>query len=127
MKISQSARRVVCCVPIMNGKVCIITTSNTRRWGFPKGKVEAGESESDAAIRETFEESGCKGTVKFCATSSIRRATGESIVMQVYRMEVSEALDTFPESTTRAVRWVEPDMAMKICKRYKPILEEVFK
>ncbi|EKD63929.1 MAG: NUDIX hydrolase [uncultured bacterium] len=30
-------------------------------WDFPKGHIEAGESELDAAIRETREETGLKG------------------------------------------------------------------
>jgi len=29
-------------------------------WGFPKGHIEAGESEMDAALRETYEETGIR-------------------------------------------------------------------
>lgn len=29
-------------------------------WGFPKGHIEAGESEMDAALRETYEETGVR-------------------------------------------------------------------
>jgi bis(5'-nucleosidyl)-tetraphosphatase len=31
---------------------------NGGHWGFPKGKIEAGEAEADAALRETKEETG---------------------------------------------------------------------
>jgi ADP-ribose pyrophosphatase YjhB (NUDIX family) len=127
MKVQHGTRRYVCCVPIKGGEVCLITTSNTRRWGFPKGKVNAGESDSDAASREAYEESGCKGKVAFCSTTSIRKATGEKIVLQVFTMQVDEVTDDFPESDIRRVRWVTPELAKKICRRYLPILEEVFK
>ncbi len=32
-------------------------------WGFPKGHVEAGESETETAVREVFEETGLRITL----------------------------------------------------------------
>ena len=37
--------------------------SNGATWGLPAGKVEEGESDEDAVIRELFEETGYKATV----------------------------------------------------------------
>ncbi len=34
--------------------------TGTSRWDIPKGRREAGESELDAALRETFEETGLR-------------------------------------------------------------------
>jgi bis(5'-nucleosidyl)-tetraphosphatase len=36
-------------------------------WGFPKGHIEKGETETDAALREIFEETGLK-RLKFADT-----------------------------------------------------------
>jgi 8-oxo-dGTP pyrophosphatase MutT (NUDIX family) len=36
----------------------LIYSKATRYWGFPKGKIESGESKQEAAIREIKEETG---------------------------------------------------------------------
>lgn len=43
------------CIIIDNDKVLLVQQSSGN-WGFPKGHLEKGESETDAAIRETKEE-----------------------------------------------------------------------
>ena len=41
----------------------LVRTSNGERWTFPKGRVERGESMSQAAAREAQEEAGVTGVV----------------------------------------------------------------
>lgn len=36
----------------------LLLKSENGNWGFPKGNIEAGESEKEAAVRETQEETG---------------------------------------------------------------------
>ena len=43
------------CIIINNDKVLLVHQSSGN-WGFPKGHLEKGESETEAAIRETKEE-----------------------------------------------------------------------
>ena len=43
------------CIIIENGKVLLIQQTKGH-WGFPKGHVEAFETESETAIREVKEE-----------------------------------------------------------------------
>lgn len=38
----------------------LLKSKNTHTWGFPKGHVEAGETEVETAKREVYEESGLK-------------------------------------------------------------------
>lgn len=38
----------------------LLKSKNTHSWGFPKGHVEAGETELETARREVYEESGLK-------------------------------------------------------------------
>jgi 8-oxo-dGTP pyrophosphatase MutT (NUDIX family) len=41
----------------------LVNSKRNRKWGFPKGHVENGESELETAAREIFEESGIKDVV----------------------------------------------------------------
>lgn len=56
---------------------------NGGHWGFPKGKIESGEGEVQAALRETREESGI-GAIDlvpdFRAVSAYRFFRGETLV-----------------------------------------------
>lgn len=42
----------------------LVNSKRSGRWGFPKGHIENGESETETAKREIFEETGIKN-VKF--------------------------------------------------------------
>jgi 8-oxo-dGTP pyrophosphatase MutT (NUDIX family) len=42
----------------------LVNSKRSDRWGFPKGHIEDGESETETAKREIFEETGIK-SVKF--------------------------------------------------------------
>lgn len=51
-------------VVIREGDVLLVRRANppdAGRWGFPGGKIEAGESVEDAAVRELLEETGVRG------------------------------------------------------------------
>lgn len=39
-------------------QVLLILSSRNRRWEFPKGRLQSGESDETAALRETIEETG---------------------------------------------------------------------
>jgi 8-oxo-dGTP diphosphatase len=41
-----------------DGRVAIVYRPKYGDWTFPKGKLEPGESEEDAALREVYEETG---------------------------------------------------------------------
>ena len=47
------------CIIINNNKVLVVKQVNGD-YGFPKGHIEAGETEVECAVRETFEEVGLK-------------------------------------------------------------------
>lgn len=42
-------------------KYLIIQSTTWKTWGFAKGKIEAGETEQQAAVREVYEETGTRG------------------------------------------------------------------
>jgi len=47
-------------VVFKNGKWLIIKPTGTKRWQFPKGKIDKNESSKDTALREVEEEGGVK-------------------------------------------------------------------
>lgn len=44
-------------------EVLLISTVGGRRWQLPKGRVEAGETPEETAVREVREETGVSGSV----------------------------------------------------------------
>jgi len=57
------SRPVVSCGILIvdhDDELLLCHATGTSRWDIPKGRREPGESEQDAAIRETFEETGLR-------------------------------------------------------------------
>jgi 8-oxo-dGTP pyrophosphatase MutT (NUDIX family) len=50
-------------VVVRDGDVLLIATAGGKRWQLPKGRIEAGESAAEAAVREVREETGVTGRV----------------------------------------------------------------
>jgi 8-oxo-dGTP diphosphatase len=50
-------------VILRDGKVCVIHRPDYEDWSLPKGKLDAGESHEDAALREVHEETGLRCTL----------------------------------------------------------------
>ena len=49
---------------VLNGdRLLLVNTRSTGKWSFPGGRCEAGESDTEAAIREIREETGVNVTV----------------------------------------------------------------
>ncbi|MEE2647907.1 MAG: NUDIX domain-containing protein, partial [Candidatus Thermoplasmatota archaeon] len=51
---------------VRNGQILLVQEASgphQGKWGFPKGRVDPGESPEAAALRELFEESGHDGRV----------------------------------------------------------------
>jgi len=50
-------------VVVRDGEVLLIATGGGRRWQLPKGRLEAGETAEQAAVREVREETGVSGHI----------------------------------------------------------------
>jgi len=50
-------------VVVRSGEILLIATGGRRRWQLPKGRLEAGETIEQAAVREVREETGVSGRV----------------------------------------------------------------
>src|SRR5215470_3644504 len=51
-------------LPIKAGKVCLITSSNGKRWLIPKGIIEPGQTAGETALQEAWEEAGLVGVLQ---------------------------------------------------------------
>jgi ADP-ribose pyrophosphatase YjhB (NUDIX family) len=94
-------------IPEEDGRVLLTRRSidpGRGLWTFPGGFVDFGESASDAAIRETWEETGLK--VELIGLLDVFTYSGAPIII-VYRARVtSGTLTTCDEND--ALEWVRP-------------------
>lgn len=89
-----------------DARFCVITTSRGR-WGFPKGYIESGETEEEAALKEAYEEAGLKGSLvgpPLGNYETIKLGNGLDVV--VYLMEVKDSAKSWPEEDSRDRKWV---------------------
>jgi 8-oxo-dGTP diphosphatase len=104
-------------------------------WTFPAGKIEAGESPEDAAVRETLEETG----LRICATgvvgSRVHPQTGVPIVyvtaalaMEDQNTHICTSYETRNDRELTEVRWVSLAEADELMSGaiYEPVRQHVW-
>jgi 8-oxo-dGTP pyrophosphatase MutT (NUDIX family) len=97
-------------------EVLIITSRETGRFIIPKGWPMKGRADPEAAAIEAREEAGIIGKVR-------RRPIGKYsywkrladqfrlVKVDVYPLEVTRQLETWPEKQSRQMAWLSPDKA----------------
>src|SRR5262245_34045621 len=91
--------------------VLLVTSRETRRWVIPKGWPWPDREDHIAAAEEAREEAGVLGravpeSIGFF-TYRKRRADGAvEVQVQVYLLEVTEELATWPEASQRERLWL---------------------
>src|SRR6516162_6836979 len=99
--------RQAAAIPLQAGQICLVTSSNGKRWVIPKGMIGPGKTASEAALQEAWEEAGLVGTldpeplgsyfyVKYGATHHVT----------VFVLSVTEIAEDWPERTLRQRSWV---------------------
>ncbi|KAK4350107.1 hypothetical protein RND71_029420 [Anisodus tanguticus] len=132
---NDGCRQVVGCIPYRYRKTSqsstvqgtqiddleflLISSQKSSRWMFPKGGWETDEALEDAALRETFEESGVIGDVEvqeFLGTWSFKsKSQGTFHEGHMFPLLVTEELDDWPEKTVRKRLWLKFSEAREVC------------
>ena len=97
----------LCCRAGENGtEVLMITSRDTGRWVMPKGWLMDGKNAAEAACEEAWEEAGVNHYEKRLDDGYVA-----PVEVQVYRIDVEELDDAYPESRERARLWLDPATA----------------
>jgi len=122
----------VCCALIKNeqGKILIAQKASGQfknRWEFVGGKVEIGESHTDALIREIKEELGLDIVVGDRFMSSIHRYDNQEILLTAYFAEIKSGKITLTEHNK--IEWVKNYdlMSYDLLEADKPIAKKLIK
>ncbi|HYV36384.1 MAG TPA: NUDIX hydrolase [Gemmataceae bacterium] len=104
-------------IPVKNNKICLVTTSNGKRWIVPKGLIDPGHTASEAALNEAWEEAGLVGVLQPEPVGTyLYSKMGSTYHVVVFLMQVTEAAEDWPERTLRQRAWVSVDEALEeIC------------
>jgi 8-oxo-dGTP pyrophosphatase MutT (NUDIX family) len=94
-------------IPVLDGRLCMVTSRSRRRWVFPKGVIEPGHTPREAGLVEAWEEAGLVGTLDPEPVGNyVYEKFDHAHHVLVYRMRVIEAHDTWPEHGLRDRAWV---------------------
>lgn len=93
-------------------EVLVVHRPKYADWSFPKGKLDPGESEAEAALREVAEETGyvCALGAEL-GTVSYEDPRGRPKTVRYWRMDVVRG-SFRPNHEVDQVRWLTPDAAV---------------
>ncbi len=78
-------------------------------WSLPKGKLDAGESFEDAAIREVLEETGVRARLgEELEPVRYRDGKGRDKLVRYWVMEVHDEGAFAPNDEVDEIRWIAP-------------------
>jgi 8-oxo-dGTP pyrophosphatase MutT (NUDIX family) len=100
-------------VPTGRFEVAVIHRPDRDDWSLPKGKLDAGESFEDAALREVLEETGfrCR-LVRFAGFTEYRDRRDRPKVVAYWQMEVLDG-EFRPSREADDLRWLDLDLAAR--------------
>jgi 8-oxo-dGTP diphosphatase len=84
-------------------------------WSLPKGKLDAGETWEEAALREVVEETGMRcrlGDELEPVTYQDRK--GRDKVVRYWLMEPEDDIDFVPNDEVDQLRWMAPPEALEL-------------
>lgn len=99
-----------------NTEILLIKHINSGHWSFPKGHVEAGETEVETAHREVLEETGIDAIIdsSFRETVSYSPKRGTQKIV-VYFLAKAKNTDYVPQEDEIAdIRWIEIGRAQNV-------------
>ncbi len=99
-------------VAVKNGQICLVTSRNGKRWVVPKGCIEPGKSAGEIALQEAWEEAGLVGLLQGEPLGSyVYEKDGFVCHVILFAMNVTSAVDSYPEAGMRQRIWLAPLIA----------------
>ncbi len=92
-------------------QICLITSRRSGRWIVPKGWPMDGETPTDAAATEAYEEAGVRGKIHprpvgVFSYYKVRSDDELPCMAVVYPLRVKKVLSKWPEREERTRKWV---------------------
>lgn len=97
-------------VRLKNDRVeyCLITSTRSQRWVFPKGMIEDGDSLEETARKESYEEAGLLGEILPDPVGVYEYSkSGKQLLVTLFLLKVERAEKDWEEAFKRERRWVE--------------------
>jgi len=106
--------RQAAALPVRNRRVCLVTSSNGKRWVIPKGLIDLGHTAGETALKEAWEEAGLIGILQTEPLGSyLYEKYGGTYHVTVFLMQVTEAAPDWPEMDLRQRTWLGVNGALE--------------
>jgi len=97
---------------------CLITSTRSGKWGFPKGIIDPGETAEETAAKEAEEEAGLHGRIVGEPIGQYQYSKwGTTLLVTVYLMEVNGVDDDWEEAELRERVWRRAEEARAAISR----------
>lgn len=94
-----------------DGLIALVHRPRYDDWTLPKGKLDAGESFEEAALREIEEETGMRARLVRELPETHYEVRGRPKVVRYWLMEVESDPGFVPNDEVDELRWLEPAQA----------------
>ncbi len=94
-----------------DGLIVLVHRPRYDDWTLPKGKLDAGESFEEAALREIEEETGIRARLVRELPETHYEVRGRPKVVRYWLMEVESDPGFVPNDEVDELRWLEPAQA----------------
>jgi 8-oxo-dGTP pyrophosphatase MutT (NUDIX family) len=99
-------------VVVRDGRVLLVHRPRYDDWTLPKGKLDAGESFEDAAVREVQEETGVRCTLVRELPGTAYPVGGRLKVVRYWLMQPESESEFVPNDETDELAWLTRDEAL---------------
>jgi 8-oxo-dGTP diphosphatase len=94
-------------------KLAVIHRPHHQDWSLPKGKRDPGESWQETALREVFEETGCRAEIESFAGGAIYTVKRHPKVVLFWHMAVTDEGAFEPNDEVDRLEWMTPVAALE--------------
>jgi len=101
-------------VVVRDGRVAVVHRPRYDDWSLPKGKLDAGETFEQAALREVEEETGLRCELVRELPSVEYEARGRPKLVRYWLMSVASDPGFVPNDEVDELRWLSPEDAASL-------------